>query len=189
MDSWSLVHLAESGGRKCCQRSLKPLNEEKEILGFPPFSYIPTSTSQFSQFSRSVVSDSLRPHELQHARPPGPSPTPGVHSDSRLSSQPSSHLSLCHPLLLLPSIPPNIRVFSSESTLRMRWPKNWSFSFSIIPSKEIPGLISFRMGLVGSPCSPRDSQESSPTHLGPPKIDLGMFVLSPSTEYSAWHKT
>ena len=145
MDSWSLVHLAESGGRKCCQRSLKPLNEEKEILGFPPFSYIPTSTSQFSQFSRSVVSDSLRPHELQHARPPGPSPTPGVHSDSRLSSQPSSHLSLCHPLLLLPSIPPNIRVFSSESTLRMRWPKNWSFSFSISPSKEIPGLISFRM--------------------------------------------
>ena len=52
---------------------------------------------------------------------------------------------LCHPLLLLPPIPPNIRVFSSESTLRMRWPKYWSFSFSTIPSKEIPGLISFRM--------------------------------------------
>ena len=58
---------------------------------------------------------------------------------------PSSHLTLCHPLLLLPTIPPSIRVFSNESTLRMRWPKYWSFSFSIIPSKEIPGLISFRM--------------------------------------------
>jgi len=58
---------------------------------------------------------------------------------------PSSHLILCHPLFLLPPIPPSIRVFSNESTLRMRWPKYWSFSFSIIPSKEHPGLISFRM--------------------------------------------
>ena len=58
---------------------------------------------------------------------------------------PSSHLILCRPLLLLPPIPPSIRVFSNESTLRMRWPKYWSFSFSIISSKEIPGLISFRM--------------------------------------------
>ena len=57
----------------------------------------------------------------------------------------SSHLILCRPLLLLPPIPPRIRVFSNESTLRMRWPKYWSFSFSIIPSKEHPGLISFRM--------------------------------------------
>ena len=61
------------------------------------------------------------------------------------SVMPSSHLILCHPLLLLPSIPPSIRVFSNESTLRMRWPKYWSFSFSISPSKEIPGLVSFRM--------------------------------------------
>ena len=58
---------------------------------------------------------------------------------------PSSHLILCRPLLLLPPIPPSIRVFSNESTIPMRWPKYWSFSFSIIPSKEIPGLISFRM--------------------------------------------
>ena len=58
---------------------------------------------------------------------------------------PSSHLILCRPLLLLPPIPPNIRVFSNESTLHMRWPKYWSFSFSIIPSKEHQGLISFRM--------------------------------------------
>ena len=57
----------------------------------------------------------------------------------------SNHLILCHPLLLLPSFFPSIRVFSNESTLRMRWPKYWSFSFSIIPSKEHPGLISFRM--------------------------------------------
>ena len=81
---------------------------------------------------------------------------------------PSSHLILCHPLLLLPAIPPSIRVFPNESTLHIRWPKYWSFSFSIIPSKEIPGLISFRMDWIsildlGSPCSPRDSQESSPT--------------------------
>ena len=80
------------------------------------------------QFSRSVVSNSLRPHESQHARPPCPSPTPRVHPDSRPSSQ-WCHLILCHPLLLLLSIPPSIRVFSNESTLRMRWPKYWSFSY------------------------------------------------------------
>ena len=104
---------------------------------------------QFSsvQFSRSVMSDSLRPHELQHARPPCPSPTPRVHSYSTSieSVMPSSHLILCRPLLLLPPIPPSIRVFFNESTLRMRWPKYWSFSFSIIPSKEVSGLIPFRM--------------------------------------------
>ena len=61
------------------------------------------------------------------------------------SVMPSSHLILCCPLLLLPPIPPSIRVFSNEITLRMRWPKYWSFSFSIIPSKEHPGLISFRI--------------------------------------------
>ena len=61
------------------------------------------------------------------------------------SVMPSSHLILCHPLLLLPPIPPSIRVFSTESTLCMRWPKYWSFSFSISPSKEHPGLISYRM--------------------------------------------
>ena len=97
------------------------------------------------QISRSVVSDSLRPHESQHARPPCPSQTPRVHSDSRPSGRwchPA--ISSRHPLLLLPPIPPSIRVFSNESTLCMRWPKYWSFSFSIIPSKEHPGLI-FRM--------------------------------------------
>ena len=61
------------------------------------------------------------------------------------SMMPSNRLILCHPLLLLPPIPPSIRVFSNESTLHMKWPKYWSFSFSISPSKEHPGLISFRM--------------------------------------------
>ena len=65
------------------------------------------------------------------------------------SVMPSSHLILCHPLFLLPPIPPSIRIFSNESTLRMRWPKYWSFSFSIIPSKEHPGLISSRMDCIG----------------------------------------
>jgi len=93
------------------------------------------------QFSRSVVSDSLQPHEPQHARPPCPSPTPGVHPNP----WPSNHLILCCPLLLLPSIFPNIKVFSNESALHIRWPKYWSFSFNISPSNEHPGLISFRM--------------------------------------------
>ena len=104
-----------------------------------------SSSVQFSsvQFSHSVLSDSLRPHESQHARPPCPSPTPGVYPNSCAveSVMPSSHLILCCPLLLLPLI----RVFSNESALRMRWPKYWSFSFSISPSNEHPGLISFRM--------------------------------------------
>ena len=99
------------------------------------------------QFSRSVVSDSLRPHESQHARPP--CPFTNSRSSLRLTSiesvMPSHHLILCRPLLLLPPISPSIRVFCNESTLRMRWPKYWSFSFSIIPSREHPGLISFRM--------------------------------------------
>ena len=102
------------------------------------------------QISRSVVSDSLRPHESQQ-RQTSLSIT-NSQSSLRLTSiksvMPSSHLILCHPLLLPPPIPPSIRVFSNESTLRMRWPKYWSFCFSTIPSKEIPGLISFRMDLL-----------------------------------------
>ena len=101
------------------------------------------------QFSRLVVSDSLGPHELQHARPPCPSPTPGVYPNSFPlidSVIPSNHLILCRPLLLLPSILPSIRVFSNESLVRIRWPKYWSFSFNISPSNEQhSGLISFRI--------------------------------------------
>ena len=91
-------------------------------------------------------------------RPPCPPPTPRFYPNSCPLSR-WCHPAICSPLLLLPPIPPSIRVFSNESTLRMRWPKYWSFSFSISPSNEYLGLISFR----GSPCSPRDSQESSPT--------------------------
>ena len=93
------------------------------------------------------MSDALWPHESQHARPPCPSPTPRVHGLKLMSIEsvmPSSHLILCCPLLLLPPIPPSIRVFSNESTLHMRWPKYWSFSFSISTFNEHPGLI-FRM--------------------------------------------
>ena len=93
------------------------------------------------QFSHSVMSNSLPPHGLQHARLPCPSPTPGACSNSC----PSNHLILCCPLLLLPSIFPSIRVFSNESVLHIRWPEFWSFSFSISPSNEYSGLISFRM--------------------------------------------
>ena len=98
------------------------------------------------QFTSSVMSDSLRPHYCS---------TPGlpVHRQLPESTQthvhksvmPSNHLILCHPLLLLPSIFPSIRVFSKESVLCIRWPKCWSFSFSISPSNEYSGLISFRM--------------------------------------------
>ena len=97
------------------------------------------------QLSRSIVSNSLRPHGLQHARLPGLSPTPGALL--KLTSielvMTSNHLILCHPLLLLPSIFPSIRVFSNDSVLHIRWPKYWSFSCSIIPSSEYSGLISF----------------------------------------------
>ena len=100
------------------------------------------------QFSHSVVFNSLWPHGPQHARPPCPSPTPGVYSNSLSLSielnMPSNHLIFCHPLLLLPSIFPSIRIFSNESALRIRWQKCWSFSFNINPSNEHSGLI-FRM--------------------------------------------
>ena len=99
------------------------------------------------QFSCSVISDSLRPHGLQHARPPCPSATPGACSNSCPSCWwwPSNHLIHSCPLLLLPSIIASIRVFSSESVLCIRWPKYWSFSFSIRPSNEYSGLITFRI--------------------------------------------
>ena len=101
------------------------------------------------QFSRSIMSDSLQPHGLLHARPPCLSPTPGVYSNScPLSLMPSNHLILCHPLLLLPSIFPSIRVFLNESVLRIRWPRYWSFRFNISLSNEYSGLVSFRMDLL-----------------------------------------
>ena len=117
--------------------------------------------------SVSSISDTLGSHGPQHARPPSPSPTPSAYSNS-------SSLSLCcHPAISSSVVPffshllsfnlSSIKVFSNESILLMRWPKYWSFSFSISPSNEHPGLISFRMDWLDLPCSPRDSQESSET--------------------------
>ena len=99
------------------------------------------------QFSCSVLFDSLWLHESQHARLPCPSPTPGVYRKliSTESVMPSDHLILCLPLLLPPSVFSSIRVFSNESALCIRWPKDWSFTFNISPSNEYSGLISFRM--------------------------------------------
>ena len=99
------------------------------------------------QFSCSVMSDSLWPHEPQHTRPPCPPPNSWslLKLTSIESVMPSNHLVLCRPLLLLPSIFPSIRVFLNESALHIRQPKYWSFSFSISPSNEYSGLISFRM--------------------------------------------
>ena len=93
------------------------------------------------------MSKFLQPHGLQHARPPCPSPTPRGYSNSASieSVMPSNHLILCLSLLLRPSNFPSIRAFSNKSALHIRWPKYWSFSFSISPSNEHPGLISFRM--------------------------------------------
>ena len=99
------------------------------------------------QFTHSVVSDSLQPHGLQHTRPSCPSPNPRVQIKLIFIElvMPSNHLILCCPLLLLLSIFPNNRVFSNESILGIRWPKYWSFSFSISPANEYSGLISFGM--------------------------------------------
>ena len=97
-------------------------------------------------FSRYILSDSLWPHGLQHARLPCPSISQSLlNLMSTESVMPSNHLILCHPFLLLPSIFPSIRVFSNESVLCILWPKYWSVSFSISPSNEYSGLISFRI--------------------------------------------
>ena len=106
------------------------------------------------------MSNSLWPHGMQHARPPCPSPTPGVYSDSR-PLMPFNHLILCRPLLSN-SVFPSIRVFSSESALCIRWPKYRSFSFSISPSDEYSGLISFRMDWLDLPAV-QGPLKSSPT--------------------------
>ena len=92
------------------------------------------------------MSDPLQPHELQHAKLPCPSPSPELaQTHFQWVGVPSNRLVFCHPLLFLPSIFPSIRVFSNESVFCIRWPKYWSFSFSISPSNEYSGLISFSM--------------------------------------------
>ena len=145
-----------------------------------------------SKFSHSVVSDSVTPWiaacqaslSISNSR-----------SLLKLMSielvMPSNHLIFCHPLLLLPPIPPSIRVFSNESTLRIRWPKYWSFSFSISPSNEHPGLISFRMdwldllevqGTLKSLLQHHSSKASIFWH-------SAFFTVQPSHPYMATGKT
>ena len=105
-----------------------------------------------------------RPHKLPHAKLPCPSPTPGVYSNSCIESVMSSnHLIFCHPLLLLPSIFPIIRVFLNESALHIRWPKYRSFSFSISSAHECSGLISCRMDWLDLLAVQGTLKESSPT--------------------------
>ena len=104
-------------------------------------------------FSHKVMSNSLQPHGLQHARPPCPSPSPRVCSSSCPVNRwcHPKYLILCGPLLLLPSTFPSIKVFSNELVLCIRWPKYWSFSFSISPSNEYSGLIPFRINCFDLP--------------------------------------
>ena len=123
------------------ERILKVAREKQKIL----YKGILISSAQSSH---SVMSESLWPHGLQHAWLPCPSPTPGLLKLKSVESMtPSIHLILCHPLLFPPSIFPSIRVFTNESVLHIRWPKYWSISFSISPSKEYSVL--FPLGLTG----------------------------------------
>ena len=129
------------------------------------------------QFSRSVVSNSLRPHELQHANQASLSITNSRSSPKPMSIEsvmPSYHLILCHPLLILPSIFPSIRIFSKESALHIKWPKYWSFSLGTSLSNEYSGLISFRIDLFDL-LAVQDSQESSPA---PQLASINSLALS-----------
>ena len=108
--------------------------------------YLETGSLSVSQFSRSVMSNSLWPTDVARLAYLSITNSQNLSKFMSIASvMPSIHLNLCHPLLLPPSICPSIRVFSNESVLRIRWPKHWSYSFSISPSSEYSGLISFKM--------------------------------------------
>ena len=137
------------------QRTKQTVLQRRHTNGFPHFSSV--------QFSHSVVYNYLWPHESQHARPPCLTPTPGVHPDSTCikSVMPSSHLILCRPLLLLPPIPPSIRVFSMSQLFAWGGQSTGVSALAFLSKNPRADLL--QNGLVGSPCSPRDSQESSLT--------------------------
>ena len=138
------------------------------------------------QFSRSVLSNSLQPHGLQHARPPCPSPILGVYSNSRPLSP------WCHPailssiLLLLVSVIPSIRVFSNESVLLIRWPKYWEFQLQYQFFQWIFRTDFLQDGLVGSPRIPRDSQESFATPVQKHQFFGAQLSLWSSSHIHTW---
>ena len=121
---------------------LCPSSRFKSIFLWPKINHLESSSVQSLSRVRLFATPWIAAHQASLSMTSSRS---SLRFTSIKSVMPSSHLILCHPLLLLPPIPPSIRAFSNESTLHMRWPKYWSFSFSIIPSKEMPGLISFRM--------------------------------------------
>ena len=131
------------------------------------YSMYPRYTLRISQSFSSVAQSCLTLCDPMNCSTPGLPVHHQLPEFTQLMSiesvMPSSHLILCRPLLLLPPIPRSIRVFSNESTLHMRWPKYWSFSFSISPSKDHPGLISFRMDWLDLLAAQGTLQESSPT--------------------------
>ena len=153
---------------------------QKEKLSLiPPLLFLGHSPSQFSsvQFSRSVVSDSSQPHESQHARPPCPSQTPGVYSKLMPieSVMPSSHPILCRPLLLLPPVPPQHQGLFQWVNPSHEVAKVLEFQLQHQSFQRTPKAYLLQDGLAGSPCSPRDSQESSPT---PQFKSINFSVLS-----------
>ena len=146
---YSLLHTGSRGIEVPNEGSdAGPLHWECGVLVTGPPGKSPSTTFLSVQFS-SVAQSCPTLFDPMNRSMPGLPVHHQLRDSLRLTSiesvMPSSHLILCHPLLVLLPIPPSIRVFSNESTLRIRWPKYWSFSFSIIPSKQIPGLIFFRM--------------------------------------------
>ena len=135
-------------------------------------------------FSHSVISDSLQPHGLQHA-----TLLSFTISQSLLKLMsielmvPSNHLILCRPLLLVPSIFPSIRIFSSELALHIKWPKYWSFSFSISPSNECSGLISFRIDCLVFLQSKRLSRVFSSTTVQKHQFFVVSLLYGPTLTY------